>query len=165
MSKQQWRLRFIEGGDDVGADGGGGGGNPPASSGDGGEGTEPVQLPDDHPLVKTLAAQKSEIADLKAKVTESVGRETELQGQVDGIEQSVAGKVRDALVGAYGIADDAAALITATTTEDVVKQINTVLALGGDPGKPGAPKLGTTHSSPPSDTAAFASALFGGTDS
>lgn len=28
--------------------------------------TEPIQLPDDHPLVKTLAAQKEKIASLKA---------------------------------------------------------------------------------------------------
>lgn len=33
------------------------------------EKTEPVKLPDDHPLVKTLAAQKKQISELKEKAT------------------------------------------------------------------------------------------------
>ena len=42
---------------------------PPPSATNGGEGTDPNRLPDDHPLVKTLASQKDEIKALKAKAT------------------------------------------------------------------------------------------------
>lgn len=42
---------------------------PPPSAPNVAEGTDPNRLPDDHPLVKTLASQKDEIKALKAKAT------------------------------------------------------------------------------------------------
>ena len=107
----------------------------------------PARLPDDHPLVTALAAQKTKTADLQAKV--------------DQIPGTVAADLRSHLIKVHQI-DEATAstLITGTTPETVLAQVEAVTGLTGH--RADAPLLGSTNTTPPSDEAAFASALFGG---
>lgn len=108
---------------------------------------EPARLPDDHPLVTALAAQKTKTADLQAKV--------------DQIPATVAADLRSHLIAVHQI-DEATAstLITGTTPKDVLAQVAAVTGLTGRPAD--APLLGTSNNNPPSEEAAFAAALFGG---
>ena len=83
----------------------------------------PVVLPDDHPLVKTLAAQKTTIADLKAKVSE---QRTDADRIAD-LEKQVAGSQLDALrfkvASKHGIADaDIETFLTGTDEDTLTRQ-------------------------------------------
>lgn len=55
--------------------------------------TEPIELPDDHPLVKTLAAQKEQIKELKAQAAaevETLKQQLDAKPAGDGLEARVA---------------------------------------------------------------------------
>lgn len=85
--------------------------------------TEPVRLPDDHPLVKTLAAQKASIADLKSKVSD---QRTDAERIAD-LEKQVAGSQLDALrfkvASKYGISDtDIDTFLTGTDEDTLTRQ-------------------------------------------
>lgn len=121
-------------------------GNPPSGQVAAPASVEPQRLPDDHPLVTAFAAQKSKNADLQA--------------QVDQIPATVAAQLRTELIKMHQIDEQTAkALITGTTPEQVLAQVDAVAGLT----RTGtAPKMGTTTPSPPAGDAAFAAALFGG---
>ncbi|MFT4125552.1 MAG: hypothetical protein QM662_04905 [Gordonia sp. (in: high G+C Gram-positive bacteria)] len=110
----------------------------------------PIRVPDDHPLVTALAAQKSKAADLQAKV--------------DQIPATVADGLRSHLIAVHQI-DEATAstLITGTTPDQVLAQVAAITGLTGH--KATAPRMGTTTTSPASDAAAFVGKLFAGNDS
>ena len=83
------------------------------------------QLPDDHPLVKRLEAQKQTIAELKPKAkivddaTKAAQTDAEkiagLQAEVDGLPKAVAGALREHLVELHGFdKNDAELFLTAT---------------------------------------------------
>lgn len=84
---------------------------------------DPVRLPDDHPLVKTLAAQKATIADLKTKVSD---QRTDADRIAD-LEKQVAGSQLDALrfkvASKHGISDtDIDTFLTGTDEDTLTRQ-------------------------------------------
>lgn len=118
----------------------------------------PVQLPDDHPLVTALAAQKTKIADLQSQVAQA---KQNADGQVPA---QVADALRTHLIAVHKLDEATAAkLITGTTPEQVIDQVEAVVGLTGRPAD--APLMGTTEPTPPNEEAAFAAAVFGGGDS
>lgn len=128
------------------------GGNPPAVTPPADSAsTEPQRLPDDHPLVTALAAQKT--------------KTSALQAEVDKIPATVAASLRRHLIEVHQI-DEATAstLVTGTTAETVLKQVAAITGLSGPAGA-SAPKLGTTTKTPPSEEAAFVADFFGGSTS
>lgn len=130
-----------------------------------GQQQEPQQLPDDHPLVKTLTAQKQQIADLKARAGKVAGLEqkvTELQNEISAAPQAVATSLRAHLIETHQIdqatADD---LITATDPDGVIKQVKSLVDLTGRQSAQ-APFAGSSAATPsPGEDARFAADLFG----
>lgn len=111
----------------------------------------PQRLPGDHPLVTAFEAQKT--------------KNSALQAQVDQIPAVVATALRQHLIQVHQISEaTAATLITGTTPEAVISQVQAVTGLTAPTGAAG-PLLGTTVQTPPSEQADFVSKLFGGTDS
>lgn len=111
-----------------------GGDAPPADA--------PVQLPDDHPLVKTLAEQKKAIKDLKTKaqrldeIEEAQKSETEkaadriakAEAEVATVPTKVADALREHLVALHEIdKDDAELFLTANEPELLLKQVTRLL--------------------------------------
>lgn len=99
---------------------------------------KPEQLPDDHPLVKTLAAQKDEIKALKAKasrldeIEEAKKSEAEkvaerianAEAEVASVPQKVTDALKGHLVEIHKISDeDAELFLTATEPELLLKQV------------------------------------------
>lgn len=136
-----------------------------------------AELPDDHPLVKTLAAQKAEIKDLKAKakrldeIEESqktqaqkdADRIAKAEAEVAAVPAKVAELLKTHLVELHGIADeDAELFLTASDPELLLKQVTRLV---GQPGKRKntnrVPGEGTTNHSKPSSTQDFLNALTG----
>ncbi len=107
--------------------------NPPAPVAAPPAAQAPQRLPDDHPLVTAFEAQKT--------------KNTALQAQIDQIPATVASNLRQHLIKVHGI-DEATAntLITGTTPESVMSQIQAVTGLTATPPAPGAPLLDTTQS-------------------
>ena len=120
------------------------------------EGTEPVaedsttndtpQLPDDHPLVKTLAAQKATIRELKAKasrldeIEESQKSEAEkvadrlakADAEVAGIPSKVCDALKDHLIKIHEIdQEDAELFLTATEPDLLLKQVDRLVGQSG----------------------------------
>jgi len=140
--------------------------------------TTPEQLPDDHPLVKTLAAQKATIKELKAKSARldelEEAQKTDAEKAADRIAKaeaeaaSVPSKVADALrvhlAELHGFdPEDVELFLTAADPELLMKQVAR-LAERTDARKPRnhVPTEGTSPEKPPeSDEAAFMRSLFG----
>lgn len=111
------------------------------------------QLPADHPLVKALAAQKSEIKELKAKarkldeLEEATKTETQRLAERADAEFNRAQQAETELL-RYKVATDpkfnippnAMKFLTGTTREEIEASAKDVLELIGDAGKPRAPK-------------------------
>lgn len=120
------------------------------------EGTEPVtedstttdtlQLPDDHPLVKTLAAQKAAIRELKAKasrldeIEEAQKSEAEkvadrlakADAEVAGIPSKVCEALRAHLIKIHEIdQEDAELFLTATEPDLLLKQADRLVGQSG----------------------------------
>ena len=104
--------------------------------------TDPVQLPDDHPLVKTLAEQKRAIKDLKAKATrldeieeaqkteseKAADRIAKAEAEVATVPAKVAEALRSHLVALHQIdSDDAELFLTANEPELLLKQVTRLL--------------------------------------
>ena len=144
-----------------------------------GAGGAPTQLPDDHPLVKTLAAQKDEIKVLKEKAArldqieqanrtdaeKAADRIAAAEAEVAGVPAKVAAGLRDALVSLGVVTEDRKILLTATEPAALLEQVKAIQSLPA--AKSGrAPLQGRT---PPTDPAAddereFARQLFGKAD-
>ena len=102
--------------------------------------TEPIALPDDHPLVKTLAEQKKLIRDLKARtakldqIEESQKSEAEKAAdRIRQLEEEASAARRDALrfkvASKYGIGDeDADLFLTGSDEETLTKQAERLAA-------------------------------------
>lgn len=135
----------------------------PTPAGPKGAEGEPAQLPDDHPLVKTLAAQKDEIKTLRAKAHRldeiEDAQKSEAQKAVERIaelEQQTAAARSDALrfkvAAKYGIGDEDADLFLMGADEATLTRQAERLAGRSDASKtrlrvpregtpPGAPKV------------------------
>lgn len=115
------------------------------------------QLPDDHPLVKTLAAQKQTIADLKPKAKRadeleqahmSEGEKTakrfaDLEGEVASVPTKVADALRTHLVELHKIdKDDAELFLTASDPDLLLKQVTRLLDQSGKRRKNHVPREG-----------------------
>lgn len=100
--------------------------------------TQPNELPADHPLVKTLSAQKATIKELKAKAArldeieeatkseaeKAADRISKAEAEAASVPAKVADALRTHLVALHGIdADDAELFLTATEPELLLKQV------------------------------------------
>lgn len=100
------------------------------------ESPDPVQLPDDHPLVKAYAAQKSEIAALKAKVTEfEDANKTEAEKAAERLAaaereaaEAKAAILRRDIALEHSLSKDDAALLDNVTDEDAMRSLAARLA-------------------------------------
>ena len=101
----------------------------------------PVQLPDDHPLVKTLAAQKELIRDLKVKAGRldeiEEAQKSELQkalDRADAAEKRAAdaeiAHLRSSTAARYGVPED---LLTGSTADDLDAAAQKLLSFRGTP--------------------------------
>lgn len=138
-----------------------------------------VELPSDHPLVKTLAAQKATIRELKAKasrldeIEESQKSETEkfterlskAEAEAAAVPAKVSEALRSHLVKLHGIdKEDAELFLTATDPNLLLKQVNRFLGQSDKRKRQGnfVPREGTTNPAVETDERAFARTLFGG---
>lgn len=139
--------------------------------------SEYEQLPDDHPLVKRLEAQKLEIKELKPKAklvddaNEAKKTDAEkiagLQAQIDGLPKAVAGALREHLVALHEFdTADADLFLTGDTPELLLKQAARLLEQSGSGAKRKfVSKEGTQQRKPAeSENSVFAKSLFGGSD-
>lgn len=108
-----------------------------------GAGGAPTQLPDDHPLVKTLAAQKDEIKVLKEKATrldqieqanrtdaeKAADRIAAAEAEVASVPAKVAAGLRDALVSLGVVTEDRKILLTATEPTALLEQVKAIQSL------------------------------------
>jgi predicted nucleic acid-binding Zn-ribbon protein len=139
------------------------------------EGTEPVtedstpdtlQLPDDHPLVKTLAAQKSAIRELKAKasrldeIEEAQKSEAEkvadrlakADAEVAGIPSKVCEALRAHLIKIHEIdQEDAELFLTATEPDLLLKQADRLVGQSGKRNRNIVPREGRNPNPNPTD--------------
>lgn len=110
-----------------------------------------AELPEDHPLVKALAAQKAEIKGLKAKARrldeieeaqkseseKSADRLAAAEAEVAAIPQKVAEELRGHLVELHSISDeDAELFLTATTPDLLIKQVSRLVQQSDTPRAP-----------------------------
>lgn len=108
--------------------------------------TETQQLPDDHPLVKTLAAQKAQIRELKAKasrldeIEEASKSEAEkvadrlakADAEVAGIPAKVSEALKAHLIAIHSFdQEDAELFLTATDPELLLKQAERLVGQSG----------------------------------
>lgn len=139
------------------------------------EGTEPVaedstttdtlQLPDDHPLVKTLAAQKAQMKELKAKasrldeIEEAQKSEAEkvadrlakADAEVAGIPSKVCDALKAHLIKIHEIdQEDAELFLTATEPDLLLKQVDRLVGQSGKR-KNIVPREGRTTTPAPAD--------------
>ena len=123
---------------------------------------ESQDLPADHPLVKTLAAQKATIKELKSKASRldelEESQKSEAEKAADRISKaeaeaaSVPAKVSDALkahlVTLHNIdADDAELFLTATDPELLLKQVSRLVEQPGKRKKNHVPREGANPNS------------------
>lgn len=137
------------------------------------------ELPADHPLVKTLAAQKAEIKDLKGKAARlseiEEAQKSDAEKTADRIAKAeaeaatVPAKVADALKGyLVGLnpeidAEKAELFLTATDPELLLKQFSQLVELSGKRKNTNTvPREGTSTETSTTDEAVFARDLFGG---
>ena len=115
----------------------------------------PVELPADHPLVKTLAEQKKAIKDLKSKAArldeiedaqkseaeKAADRISKAEAEVASVPAKVADALRAHLVELHSIdKEDAELFLTATEPDLLLKQVDRLMARAAEAGKPRAPK-------------------------
>jgi hypothetical protein len=140
------------------------------------EGTEPVtedstptdtlQLPDDHPLVKTLAAQKAAIRELKSKasrldeIEEAQKSEAEkvadrlakADAEVAGIPSKVCEALRAHLIKIHEIdQEDAELFLTATEPDLLLKQADRLIGQSGKRNRNIVPREGRNPNPNPTD--------------
>lgn len=142
--------------------------------------TEQAQLPDDHPLVKTLAEQKKLIRDLKSKASrldeieeankseaeKAADRIAKAEQEAASVPAKVATALREHLVGLHEIdKDDAELFLTATEPELLLKQVTRLLARSDAAKKVGnvSPREGNTPQVSSDGRREFARALVSGT--
>lgn len=120
---------------------------------------DPSKLPDDHPLVKTLAAQKDEIRALKDKASrldelENASKsEAEKQAEAlaaaqKSLAEAEAKVVRRELALEHKLSKDDAALLDTITDEDALKALAGRLAKAAEPAGPRTPKPDTNQGRP-----------------
>lgn len=138
-----------------------------------------AELPGDHPLVKTLAAQKAEIKDLKGKAArlaeieeaqkseaeKAADRIAKAEAEAASVPEKVTAALKTYLVAMHEISEeDDELFLTATTPEVLLKQVTRLV--GQQTGKRKntntVPREGATTESSDTDEAAFARDLFGG---
>lgn len=143
---------------------------PPATAPSEGSTTGPVQLPDDHPLVKALAAQKAEITALKA--ADNAGK-TEAQQNAErlaAIEKRAtdaeARVTRRDLALEHKLSKDDAALLDNLTDEAAMKALAARLAGESDKKRNHVPREGNnpTAGGADSDVREFVRGLFNTVD-
>lgn len=111
----------------------------------------PITLPDDHPLVKTLAAQKDEIRSLKEKATRldeiEEASKSEAQKQAERLaaaEKAAADAearvTRRELALEYKLTSEDAALLDNVSDEDALKALAERLAKAAEPSGPRTPR-------------------------
>lgn len=137
---------------------------------------EPVILSDDHPLVKTLAAQKDEIRSLKEKamrldeIEEASKSESQKQAErLATAEKAVADAeakvVRRELALEHKLSSDDAALLDNISDEDALKALAERLAKAAEPSGPRTPRpdpnQGRSGDSPVTTGDLFATAVQG----
>ncbi|SKS54976.1 hypothetical protein [Mycobacteroides abscessus] len=129
------------------------------------QGGEPQQqsavLPDDHPLVKTLEANKTEIRQLRAKVQ----RLAEAEAEAAQVPSRVAGLLKGHVVSLHQIdGEDAELFLTADEPELLLKQVTRLLSREGKQGRPNhVPGEGTNGRVKPSSMQQFFDELSGQT--
>ncbi|MFF1531518.1 hypothetical protein [Cellulomonas sp. NPDC058312] len=139
---------------------------------------QPIELPADHPLVKTLAAQKESIKELKVRAARADeledAQKTESEKTADRIAKaeseaaSVPSKVADALrthlVALHGIeAEDAELFLTANDPELLQKQVDRLVGQSGKRKKSNfVPREGNTSTAGASDERSFVRDFFSG---
>lgn len=142
------------------------------------QGKSENELPADHPLVKTLAAQKTEIKELRAKskrlddideaaktqAQKDADRVAAAEAEVATVPAKVADALRTHLVALHQIdMDDAELFLTATEPELLLKQVTRLLGQSDKrQRKNHVPREGENPSAASNDEAAFARSLFGG---
>lgn len=147
------RLRFVEGAPDGGVV------EPPKPSPPAPvaptAATDPIQLPDDHPLVKTLAAQKELIAGLKTKASRldeiEEAQKTEAQKLADRVaaaeKEATEARIEAAksrIAAAKGVPEE---LLTGSTPEELSAAADKLLAFKGTtPAAPPATPQGAVGS-------------------
>lgn len=101
----------------------------PADGGDQNQPAEgqPIQLPDDHPLVTALATQKEAIRDLKSQLAAKQDGEKTAEERLKALEDRAVKAERSALIKSvqakHGISDeDASLFLTGSSAEDLEKQ-------------------------------------------
>ena len=141
--------------------------------------TDPAKLPDDHPLVKTLAEQKKTIRDLKSRtarldeIEESQKTEAEknadriakAEAEVAAVPSKVADALREHLVALHEIdKDDAELFLTGNEPELLLKQVTRLLGQSEKRKKNGnhVPVEGKTPTSTEGEGLETVRALFGG---
>lgn len=141
-----------------------------------GDDTGPVQLPDDHPLVKTLAAQKEQIKALKERAQQLDDLEESQKSEADKTsERLIAAETRAVEAEAralrrevaleHKLSKDDAALLDAITDEDAMRALAGRLASMETDKKHGnyVPREGNNPQSKPDGRRAFADFLTGNT--
>lgn len=139
--------------------------------------TDQDRLPDDHPLVKTLAALKSENKDLKGKARrldeiEEASKTSEqknaektaaLEAEVASLPTKVADALRVHLVELHKIdKDDAELFLTASDPDLLLKQVTRLLDQSGKRRKNHVPREGENpNAATTSDVREFTRNLFG----
>jgi hypothetical protein len=108
--------------------------------------SNPITLPDDHPLVKTLAAQKDQVAKFKAAITPAE-QLTALQDKAKRFDEHDARaeqlKVRDEVARAKGLT---ASLLRGSSKEDFEAHADELIAAGLQPAI--GPTCGTGRATP-----------------
>lgn len=110
-----------------------------------------ITLPDDHPLVKTLEAQKATIKELKEKAARLAQIEDEQKTEAErvaerlataeaeaaSVPQKVAEQLRGYLIGLHGISnEDAELFLTANDPELLLKQVTRLVSQAPKPPSP-----------------------------
>lgn len=136
-----------------------------------------TRLPDDHPLVKSLAAQKAEIKGLKTATAEldalkqaqmseadkAAARIEKAESEAASVPTKVADALREHLVELHEIEkDDAELFLTGADPALLLKQVTRLLGQSDSRKKQNhAPKEGTTPKPTDSEEATFVRDLFG----
>ena len=130
------------------------------------EHTEAQQLPADHPLVKTLAAQKAQLKEYKAKASELdqireaqkseaekvADRLAKADAEVAAVPVRVCEALKAHLVKIHEITDeDSELFLTATDPETLLKQADRLVAQSGKRNKNIVPREGRTPNPAPVD--------------
>lgn len=136
-----------------------------------------TELPADHPLVKTLAAQKAEIKDLKIRskrleeIEEAAKSESEktadriakAEAEAATVPAKVAAALKEHLVALHSFdAEDAELFLTADEPELLLKQVTRLLGQSDKRQRNNRVSREGNNQPPQSDEAAFARDLFGG---